>query len=1164
MNKNQILNHNLMNIFIVFIVFSIWFLPNVNSADWWDTNYKFRERINVTTSSNSPFNGYENYTVQITVDTTNNNYFLNSGSDIRIIWWDGSQNFELDRQMLENNTNSTRIRFKLQDNITANSNDSNYYMYYSNPLATNPPSNLSNVYLWYDNASTNRISEYRKGRVDSSAHGGGWLDTISWNSAGYYEFDTGDNRADSLRPLNIIERDIYFEYEAYQTDAYPNDMTSGPMTRWIEDGGAWTPGGENSNHMYYYEMGESLIRSGSYSSHDDITADGRSGTIVQTDGSLGFFPTAAWTRLGIATWLGSPTVFTKSFYNNESGGFNGFRQSGSHNSNTNTGAGEFGLWVQQEGGRLDNLIARRYIEPEPSLNKFEQIKYSSNMSILISNASTTSENFIERNNLINITATVSCTTSFQNTCGNITINLKYNNSASTFTNIQTSTSNPVWTTNSNPQSCIALGNSNCTVSWLVNATDTIGTEHILIANASSNYSSVSSQTSDNINLKITGSFAIAFNQSSYSFTPFDKNSGNKKTNISVESILGDNTNLIVECQEGNCSLITSNWTNGIDLNENQNSLIEFTCSDTTSGNIWALYNLTSNEFNSSSNINVSCTINPLFGPISGSIEIPTEGTITQAAQNKTFTLYANMSCIGFCGNVSVLLAIERGKTGLTSTDPGDSGWQIKQDYPNSQSGTYWIQTEAMTNPEQIYIDMDYDGGGWMLVGRGREGWSFNDAQQGTFADVASIPTGTSAFSPDHYSSTFIDTLLNNTDVSNLRDGVRVRRANDTTGSTWQEGIWNFTSLTGWDWDWDSGGGFALSNYILDGIDYGAEDTRDARSGATDKTRTRTITDVVHNSQAGFQYGDNVCDGSNTPTNYLWEYIAECNSLPFTQIYIKPRYKEESTGKLLTTSNKPAYSLDNNPQFCTPTEDGSCNFNWTVNVTGDLGTDFNLTLIYVSNISSIDNNQSGIVTINITTDIPPTVTLLNPTNQSKIIGNTTQELTWRVEDNSANLNCSLYINNIFNQSLTCPSSTNTSINITFKPGFYTWKVMADDNISQVNSTEGNFWIIRNISSKISKKITSINTDMFKVEINVSNYASNQNRIIPTDFVNSKFNSGSLTPPFNLTNSISKSPFNGTLYSWNLSIIPLTNEIINYSITKNTNNYKLAKNYIIGLG
>lgn len=55
--------------------------------------------------------------------------------------------------------------------------------------------------------------------------------------------------------------------------------------------------------------------------------------------------------------------------------------------------------------------------------------------------------------------------------------------------------------------------------------------------------------------------------------------------------------------------------------------------------------------------------------------------------------------------------------GLSSTRPGTSAFQIKQDYPNSVDGVYWIANPNINGgvPFQIYADMTSYGGGWTLL-----------------------------------------------------------------------------------------------------------------------------------------------------------------------------------------------------------------------------------------------------------------------------------------------------------------------------------------------------------------------------------------------------------------------------------------------------------------
>ena len=119
--------------------------------NWWDTSYAFRRKITITNNSTSTVD--VNYSVAVTVDTAtliSSGKMMPNGNDLRVVFWSGSNWNELDRDTKDINTTTTQIWFKTQTAVPGNSVDNNYYLYYSNPSAANPPANNRNVYLWSD------------------------------------------------------------------------------------------------------------------------------------------------------------------------------------------------------------------------------------------------------------------------------------------------------------------------------------------------------------------------------------------------------------------------------------------------------------------------------------------------------------------------------------------------------------------------------------------------------------------------------------------------------------------------------------------------------------------------------------------------------------------------------------------------------------------------------------------------------------------------------------------------------------------------------------------------------------------------------------------------------------------------------------------------------
>jgi len=69
--------------------------------------------------------------------------------------------------------------------------------------------------------------------------------------------------------------------------------------------------------------------------------------------------------------------------------------------------------------------------------------------------------------------------------------------------------------------------------------------------------------------------------------------------------------------------------------------------------------------------------------------------------------------------------------GLTLLKASSSAYKIKQDFPNSVDGLYWIKNANINSgtPFQIYADMTTDGGGWTLLmtNVGYTGWTYANA-----------------------------------------------------------------------------------------------------------------------------------------------------------------------------------------------------------------------------------------------------------------------------------------------------------------------------------------------------------------------------------------------------------------------------------------------------
>ncbi len=227
--------------------------------------------------------------------------------------------------------------------------------------------------------------------------------------------------------------------------------------------------------------------------------------------------------------------------------------------------------------------------------------------------------------------------------------------------------------------------------------------------------------------------------------------------------------------------------------------------------------------------------------------------------------------------------------GLTQSTAAASCWEIKQTRPTAPDGVYWILTPQLKVPTQIYCDQTTDGGGWALVGRGRENWTLNYNGRGTPADVAGTITGTAAFSPRQLDSTIVNGLLGGKrlDDPTYGSGVRVRRAVNQEGTDWQETRWTYRASSRDRWSWSFGAGFPLATVNIGGST-GSNVTTYEFGADNAYRRLWTYENAKNNYVRGFNFGQGGI-GSTSASSYIYSSAGGgAYGTPFSQVFIRPK------------------------------------------------------------------------------------------------------------------------------------------------------------------------------------------------------------------------------------------------------------------------------------
>jgi hypothetical protein len=265
----------------------------------------------------------------------------------------------------------------------------------------------------------------------------------------------------------------------------------------------------------------------------------------------------------------------------------------------------------------------------------------------------------------------------------------------------------------------------------------------------------------------------------------------------------------------------------------------------------------------------------------------------RSARAGIFVAAASLATVGLAPvamSTADAAPIDAAVLGSDAGSAAGSCWEIKQKRPVAENGAYWLLTPTMAEPAQFYCDMTTDGGGWVLVGKGRDAWTDAYEGQGNRTDLLSADRAVMGPTTTQHSSATIDGLLGGGRVDQLAEGIRLRRATNTTGTTWQETRMRMARRDRWAWTF--GAEHPLTSWSFDGLGSSGGTTQ---SFGADTTYRRVVSapQSAQKYRLGFAYGSRVA-GSSAATSYLWSFTNGAGgAMPYTEVYLRPRIQSDA-------------------------------------------------------------------------------------------------------------------------------------------------------------------------------------------------------------------------------------------------------------------------------